>query len=75
MFKYFLVSCLYSISFAQTCSYNDALATQMQQIQQIALNQQTQLANLAYAQTWDVANGYAVQLAQINQVFYLLNLF
>jgi hypothetical protein len=68
IFKYFILASFISVSFAQSCVYNDALATQMQQIQQIAVNQQTQLANLAYAQTWDAANGYATQLAQMNQV-------
>ena len=48
-----------SLSFAQTCTANDALATQMQQIQQIALQQQSQLSSLGQAQTWNVANQYA----------------
>ena len=59
------------ISFAQSCTGNDALANQMQQIQQVALNQQTQLASLANAQTWNVANQQATQLAQLNQVIVL----
>ena len=63
-----MASSLYRTVYSQACNANDALTTQMQQIQQIALNQQTQLSNLAYAQNWNTANQYATQLAQMNQV-------
>lgn len=66
--KFYILVSFLSITFAQTCTPNDALANQMQQIQQIALEQQAQLANLGQAQTWNVANQYATQLAQMNQV-------
>jgi hypothetical protein len=68
VYKYLILASYLSVAFAQSCVYNDGLVTQMQSIQSIALNQQTQLANLAYAQTWDAANGIAVQLQQMNTV-------